>query len=76
MCRRRKKKLIKSFIQKNILRLISFFFSLETNFDNVKIIKEALNESLKRVNINSVEYMNIHLLSSFINWISSFIRGN
>ena len=71
-----KKKLIKSFIQKNILRLIPFFFSLETNFDNVKIIKEALNESLKRVNINSVEYMNIHLLSSFINWISSFIRGN
>ena len=60
---------------KIVSRLLSFFFSFETNFCNVKIIKDALNEALERSKINREEYMNLHLLSSFIYWISSFIRG-
>ena len=69
------KEKIKEMNQENISRILSFFFSLETNFHNIKIIKETLNETLESAKINRDEYKNIHLLSSFVNWISTFIRG-
>lgn len=42
-----------------IVSHLSCFFSLETNFDNVKIIKFALNEALERSKLNKEEYMNV-----------------
>ena len=61
--------------QQNISRILSFFFSLETNFYNIKIIKETLNETLESSKINRDEYKNIHLLPLFVNWLPIFIRG-